>query len=304
MERTSDLKQIELTLDSIKKRDASYGDLVGRFGPLFIKNDQISTHLSSIRMHRPAIDPERMAAGVPLLADTDLYYWSDAFKQSDESLLPVLAEVLQLEPEIHRNLLGFLDVTENLLELCKACLDSNLSHFENISAEIGINPPTMLYYIAEAISSPVLNAIGYNVREEISSVSWEHGYCPVCGASPSISQLSPKNMSDSEYLIGGGGKKYLHCSLCGHDWHHKRNTCAACGNSDSETREFLFLDDVMHERIEICNKCGKYMLNLDMREYASIPHLDTVQMGLIHLDILAHERDLVPVSLTLWNSIS
>ncbi|WP_319760111.1 formate dehydrogenase accessory protein FdhE [Maridesulfovibrio sp.] len=304
MEITSDLKQIESTLENIKKRDTSYGELVGRFGSLFKKIDQVRTHLSMTNLHYPGIETERLAAGVPIFAEADLYYWSDAFKQSDESLLPVIAEVLQLEPDTHRKLLAYMDVTENLLGLAQASIDKNLDHFEQISAQLGINPPTMLLYISDTISAPVLNAIALSMGEELSSISWEHGYCPVCGSSPSISQLSLKNMADSEYLVGGGGKKFLHCSLCGHDWHHKRNTCASCGNDDSDTREFLFMNDVEHERIEVCHKCGKYILNIDMRQYASRPHLDTIQMGLIHLDVLARDKKLVPVSPTLWNSIT
>ncbi|WP_027721795.1 formate dehydrogenase accessory protein FdhE [Maridesulfovibrio zosterae] len=303
MEMIYDLRQIESTLESIKKRDASYGDLVGRFGPLFEKKDQVRIHLTTTPLHSPVIDATRMAAGVPIFAEADLIYWADAFKQSYESLLPVLAEVLQLEPDTQRNLLAFLDITENLLEFAQARILGNLSHFERISEQLGLAPSTVLHYIAEAISAPVLNAIVCSMNEALSSLSWEHGYCPVCGSSPSISQLTPKNMADSEYLVGGGGKKYLHCSLCGHDWHYKRSACAACGNDDSETREFLFLENMKHERIEVCHKCGKYMLNVDMREYASLPHLDIVQMGLIHLDVLAHERNLSPVSPTLWNTI-
>ncbi|WP_291327533.1 formate dehydrogenase accessory protein FdhE [Desulfovibrio sp. UCD-KL4C] len=304
MEITSELNQIESTLENIKNRDASYGDLVGRFGSLFKKIDQVRTHLTTLKLHSPVIEATRLAAGVPIFAEADLYYWSDAFKQSDESLLPVIAEVLELEPEIHRNLLSYMDVTENLLGLAQASIDGNMNHFENVSAQLGITTPAMLHYISDTISAPVLNAIKCSMGKDLSLISWEHSYCPVCGSSPSISQLSPKDMANSEYLIGGGGKKYLHCSLCGHDWHHKRNSCAACGNDDSETREFLFLDNVERERIEICHKCGKYMINIDMREYTSLPHLDTIQMGLIHLDVLAHERNLAPISPTLWNSIT
>ncbi len=304
METTSDLKQIESTLENIKNRDASYNDLVGRFGSLFKKTDQVRTHLATTKLHSPIIEDARLAAGVPIFADADLFYWSDAFKQADESLLPVIAEVLQLEPDIHRNLLAYMDVTENLLGLVEASIEGNLNHFELISEQVGITPPAMLHYISDTIAGPVLNAVARMMGEQLSSISWEQGYCPVCGSSPSISQLSLRNMADSEYLVGGGGKKFLHCSLCGHDWHHKRNTCAACGNDDSDTREFLFMDNVEHERIEICHKCGKYMLNIDMRDYAALPHLDTLQMGLIHLDVLAHEKQLAPVSSTLWNSIA
>ena len=304
MEMNSELKQIESTLKNIKNRDTSYDDLVARFGSLFKKIDEVRTHLNKTKLHSPVIETSHLDVGLPILAEVDLYHWSDAFKQSYESLLPVIAEVLEMEPEIHRNLLAYMDVTENLLGLAQASIDKNLNHFDEISAQLGIDPAAMLHYVSDTISAPVLNAIVLSIGDNLSSISWEHGYCPVCGSAPSISQLSLRNMADSEYLVGGGGKKFLHCSLCGHNWHHKRNTCASCGNDDSDTREFLFMNNVEHERIEVCHKCGKYMLNIDMRQYASLPHLDTIQMGLIHLDVLAHEKKLAPVSPTLWNSIT
>ena len=303
MKTTSARSQIESTLNVIKTRDTAYRELAGRFGSLFEKKEQVRTDLVAANQQSPDIDANRMGAGVPVFAEVDLTPWGDAFTQSADCLLPVLSEVLQLEPETYRKMQTHLEKTENLLGLAQARIEGNQKHFESITERFGITPTTLLPYIAEAISGPVFCAIADTLGDSLSSLSWGHGHCPVCGSSPSISQLCPKDATASEYLVGGGGKKYLHCSLCGHDWHYKRNACAACGNEDSETREILFQDGVKHERIEVCHKCGKYMLNVDMREYASLPHLDTMQMGLIHLDILAHERLLSPVSPTLWNTL-
>ena len=62
-------------------------------------------------------------------------------------------------------------------------------------------------------------------------------------------------------------------------------------------------DDVRHERIEACHKCGKYCLNVDLRECEPQPHLDVLQMGLIHLDIHARSNRLTPVTATIWNAV-
>jgi len=304
METTSARAQIESTLQGIKTRDAAYHDLVSRFGSLFTAKEQVRTALMAANPPSPPLDGDRLAAGHPVLAGEDLTPWADAFKQSAHSLLPVLAQVLRLEPEASRGLTAYLDKAENLPGLAQARIEGNRKHFETTSVQLGIAPRTLLPYISEAVSAPVLCAIASRLGESLSSLSWGYGHCPVCGSSPSISQLAPKDADNSEYLVGGGGKKYLHCSLCGHDWHYKRNACAACGNEDSESRELLYTDGAKHERVEVCHQCGKYMLNVDMREYASLPHLDTIQMGLIHLDILAHKRHLNPVSPTLWNTLT
>lgn len=142
-----------------------------------------------------------------------------------------------------------------------------------------------------------------SLGELFTRENWTHGHCPICGSTPSIALLAPADAENSEYLVGGGGRKYLHCSLCGNDWHYARTACAACGNDDSETREIFHQDGMKYERVEACHKCGKYMLTVDLREYAEPPHPDAIQMGLIHLDVLARQRQLVPVSPTLWNTI-
>jgi FdhE protein len=110
-------------------------------------------------------------------------------------------------------------------------------------------------------------------------------------------------VTDLDQLVGGGGKKFLHCSLCGHDWRFMRNTCPACGNDENESREVFYTDNAKFERIEACHKCGKYCLNVDMRECEPLPDLDTIQIGLIHLDIFARENGLEPISPTLWNTL-
>lgn len=304
MEPTAAQRQIESTLEIIKTRDAAYRELADRFASLFDQKEQVRTELIAATPHLPGIDGDSMKGGVPILAETDLTPWADAFRQSADSLLPVLADVLQLKPEAYQKLQFHLDDTENLLGLVNAQINNNWKYFKSIANQLGLTPAQALPYISQAVSNPVLSAIASQLGESLSSLAWEHRHCPLCGSSPSISQLSPKEAQDSEHLVGGGGRKYLHCSLCGHDWRYKRNACAVCGNDDNESRELLYLDGVQHERIEMCHSCGKYMLNVDMRGYTSLPHLDTIQMGLIHLDIIARERNLSPVAPTLWNTIN
>ncbi|BCS87159.1 formate dehydrogenase accessory protein FdhE [Pseudodesulfovibrio sediminis] len=292
--------QIESTLQDIQARDTAYAELAGRFGALFLERESVRTNLIKEKKESLQIDAGRVAVGVPILSDVDLTPWSDLFSRSNQAMLPVFAEVLQLEEETFRKLQSHLKETDTLMELVHAKIAGNRQLFEQHSEQLDISPHTLLSYCIETVCSPAFSAIAHTIDE---SFSWDQGSCPVCGSTPSIAQLSPKEVDSNEYLVGGGGKKYLHCTLCGHDWHYKRNACAACGNEDNESREIFHQDDVKYERIEACHNCGKYMLCVDMREYASLPDLDTVQMGLIHLDVIAHERQLYPITQTLWNTL-
>jgi FdhE protein len=291
------------TLETIKNRVPAYAELAEKFGPLFVEKGRLREEMAAKGVVTPKIDAARLNAGVPILVDENLSLLADPMKESARTLLPLLCELLGLSQEVREKLGGFLDDSGNIAGLAQARIEGNWKHFENTSVQLGIEPFTTLLYISETVFSPVLCAMVDNLGEPLSKISWSRGYCPVCGATPSISHLSPREVTDLDQLVGGGGKKFLHCSLCGHDWRFMRNTCPACGNDENESREVFYTDNAKFERIEACHKCGKYCLNVDMRECEPLPDLDTIQIGLIHLDIFARENGLEPISPTLWNTL-
>ena len=302
MKTASAQKIVDSTLESIKKRVPAYGELADKFGPLFLTKGKVRDDLLDKHLATPAVDTARLVAGVPLLVDEDLSSWVEAMEASRDALLPEVIEVLQLEADAAKGLKDHLADPANLVGLAQARIEGNWKHFENTSVQLGIGHTPSLLYISETVFGPVLCAMVDGMGKSLSDITWDRGYCPVCGSSPSISYLSPKEVSDLDHLVGGGGKKYLHCSLCGHDWRYRRNACVACGNDENDSREIFYVDDVSYERIEACHKCGKYCLNVDLREFEPHPHLDVVQLGLIHLDIFARNNELVPVTPTLWNA--
>ncbi|WP_338666707.1 formate dehydrogenase accessory protein FdhE [Pseudodesulfovibrio methanolicus] len=303
MKSASDRKTVVSTLDIIKKRVPAYAELADKFGPLFVEKARLCDEFAAEGLTLPEIDEARTHQGVPVLVDADLAPWAEILKKSAAAMLPLLFDVLKPDENAWRKLEKFMDDADNIAGLAQARIEGNWKHFENTSVQLGIEPYTTLLYVSETVFSPVLRALVHGLGEPLSALAWDEGYCPVCGATPSIAQLSPREVTDLDQLVGGGGKKFLHCSLCGHDWRYKRNACPACGNDENESREVFYQENAKFERIEACHKCGKYCLSIDMRECEPLPDLDAVQIGLIHLDIFAREHDLIPISSTLWNSL-
>jgi FdhE protein len=301
--KTSVRNAVEQTLDSIRRNTPAYAELADRFAPLLLSSAALGEELAQEGVEKPVVDPARLAAGVPVLAGVDLAPWKELFVRSAETQLPELYEVLGLEESVRKALRDHFSDPEEILGLARARIGGDWKYFENTSEKFDTVSAIAFLYISENVSAPVLCAMVRALGESLSSQGWDHGYCPVCGSSPSISLLSPKEVSDLDQLVGGGGKKFLHCSLCGHDWRYKRNACAACGNDENDTREILYADDRKFQRVEACNKCGKYLLNIDMRECDPLPDLDAIQLGLIHLDIHARKNKLQPVTRTLWNNL-
>jgi len=303
MKSASAQKAVEATLENIKKRIPAYGELADRFGPLFLLKASLCDALVEKQLVLPDVAAVKLSAGVPLLAGKDMSLWTTELVEVADKMFTTLADSLKLDKKNRDALHEYLADPDNLLGLVQARIDGNWKHFENTSKQLGISPDHALLYISENVCTPVFSAMAEILGKSLSDHTWEYGNCPICGSSPSISHLSPVEVTDLDQLVSGGGKKYLHCSLCGHDWRFKRNACAACGNDENESREIFYVDDVKHERIEVCHKCGTYCLNIDMRECDPIPQLDVAQLGLIHLDIYAHNNKLRPITPTLWNSL-
>ncbi|NDV18572.1 formate dehydrogenase accessory protein FdhE [Pseudodesulfovibrio sp. JC047] len=303
MSTVSASTMVETTLASIRERTPAYGELADQFGRVFLAVAGVRDDLMKKGVAIPAIDPARISAGVPVLVGNDMTLWANELVESASVVVPILSEVLALDEATRKSLIEWMADPKHVSGLAQAWIEGDRKYFENTSVCPETVSPDVLLSISETISVPVLCAVVETLGESLASLSWDHGYCPVCGSTPSISMLSPKEVSELDQLVGGGGKKYLHCSHCGHDWRFKRNACPACGNDDAETREVFYADGTNAERIEACHACGKYCLNVDLREYEPRPNLDVLQMGLIHLDLFAHEHKLQPLTATLWNTL-
>ena len=103
-------------------------------------------------------------------------------------------------------------------------------------------------------------------------IEWDKGYCPVCGSMPELS------------LFEENGKRFLICGFCSHKWASKRMYCPFCENSDHETLQYYSIDDEEEYRVDVCEKCKKYIKTIDIKkttrtiyaplEIRSTPYID------------------------------
>lgn len=300
---TNDLNAVQATLEAIMQTRPAYAGLIETFSPLLKKQAELAGKFGVDGPKVPSVDESRLMEGVHVLAGESCDEWQDFLLRSSRELLPLLRTMIPGDSwpkgtgdEIFSN-------GKILAELAEARLSGDLKQFENTSEEMDGPPAPVLVSIVDATIAPVLASMAGRLGESFSRGRWDQGTCPFCGSLPTIASLSRRDPSDFEHLVGGGGKKHLHCSLCSHDWEYRRDICPACGNTDQETREVFFADDVRHERIEACHKCGTYCLCIDLRECEQVPQLDAVQLGLVHLDMIAQDKKLSPMTPTTWNSI-
>ncbi len=299
----TDSKAVATTLESIARIRPAYQQLIKTFSPLMAAQAELAETFAKEEIFIPEVDAARLSQGVHVLAGTTCTPWIPQLETSARAILPLLGELIP--DEVWPGKKDCMDELPGkvLAQLAEARLEGNDKIFQDVADTLDDTSAPVLFAITENILGPVLSAVAAKLGDKLSNAQWDKGHCPMCGSLPSIAYLSRKDQTSLDQLVGGGGKKHLHCSLCGNNWAHRRDACPACGNTDQKKRELFYAEDAKHERIEACNECGTYCLCIDLRECDPIPQLDAVQLGLIHLDVIAKDKKLAPIVRTTWNSI-
>jgi FdhE protein len=128
----------------------------------------------------------------------------------------------------------------------------------------GVDPHVARLLLRIALR-PSLRKMATKVAEEINLTNWSHGYCPVCGSVPAIAKLD-----------GESEGRTLLCSLCETSWAYPRLLCPFCENVNQEDLHYLYSEDEIGLRMDICNCCQGRIKTFDTH-YPSgviIPALD------------------------------
>lgn len=106
---------------------------------------------------------------------------------------------------------------------------------------------------------------------------WSHAHCPLCGAEPDLSVITP------------AAERHLICSRCTLRWKFDSLTCPYCDNSDRSTITSFATPDGQY-RVYACNACKRYLKAYDGRKATRpvMPVVDSV--ATLPLDAAAMQR--------------
>jgi FdhE protein len=115
--------------------------------------------------------------------------------------------------------------------------------------------------------------------------SWPHPYCPVCGHEPFMAILRRPN-----------GRREVECGLCATRWEVGRGACVFCGDEQREGANFLYYDLESPYRVNLCEKCRRYIKSVDERKMAGDrePVLLAEHIATLYLDALARRKRYAP----------
>lgn len=106
-----------------------------------------------------------------------------------------------------------------------------------------------LAVVAQVASLPLLLACGAEGAPRLQDLIWEHGYCPVCAAWPTLLEVR-----------GLERQRWLRCGRCGSGWQQINALCAFCGSSEYRNQRYLAPEKERETRQALtCQECHGYL---------------------------------------------
>lgn len=226
----------------------------------------------------------RFQEGLPLLNKKDFHVDVLTAQKIFESILQ-LGE--KAPPKLREEMVKINQaVLQKALDI-EAVLSNYLDEkfLQDTAYQLKIYYPALSFLVRTSVESSIkANASVYlrNIRqfkEPIPIDIWSKGYCPICGSAPCMA------------LFGkDGGKRYVLCPFCGHEWRIQRLICPFCGNNDHKTLHYFFADGNEGYRVDLCDQCHQYIKTVDSRNLGYEPVLALEDLVTLHLDILASQQ--------------
>jgi FdhE protein len=146
-----------------------------------------------------------------------------------------LARLAGLDGAAHR--LDALDVLDAAIRQDDARIDA-----------FAIGDPSRLRVVAQVAAVPLLRECARTIGRAVSPTWWE-GYCPLCGAWPSLAEFR-----------GLERKRWLRCGRCGTGWEVPWLRCPFCAETSHENLGYLApADGETARKVEVCDTCKGYV---------------------------------------------
>lgn len=127
---------------------------------------------------------------------------------------------------------------------------------------------------------PVLEPIAKQLAALHENATWQHGYCPTCGAWPILAEQR-----------GIEQIRVLRCGLCAGEWRMERSVCPFCGSRNHADSAYLYEErSAATQRAVTCERCHCYYKAVATLAPLSTPMLFVTDLATLHLDLIALER--------------
>ncbi len=265
------------------------GTVLGAFRPLLIERNRQMADLKieAIPGLRPGDwNPD---SGVPLIRTQPLCNEGDPWRRMAVGLTGAIEEGFpDLGIELDKIKVDILGNRIRLYEYFRNFPDEEREIVAGWAVQCGVREETLRFLLLN-IARIVLTIRAKEVSPVIRDMQWDKGSCPICGASPMLSILRDK------------AQRWLHCSVCAHEWRFSRVACPFCNHESPSGMNFYFLQDRQDESAYACEECKHYLVAVNRPAGLSKTDPDIVAISLLHLDLMMQQRGFLPVAECGWN---
>lgn len=288
-------ESVSRALDELKEALPPLENLIEAFRGVLVEKARLKAEISLVQEMHPAVpDPARFEQGVPLASWGDLIdFDGPLWMKAADGLMPSMAKGFpKLAEDIQKLRKALEDDELDPQAFLKAMAEDRSEEMEAAASRINVAPGIMELVLG-TVMKPLVEKRAELLKPLITGLLWQRGYCPLCGSMPELA-----------FLRGKEGQKWLRCSLCANEWRFGRLVCAFCDNTDQEKLLTYYIADRDRERVEVCQRCNRYVPCLDLRDRSSEPLLEVAALGLVHLDILAQQKGFLPAAVCAWNQVT
>jgi FdhE protein len=133
--------------------------------------------------------------------------------------------------------------------------------------------------VAQLATIPLLRACAARGNAHIPE-SWLNGYCPVCGAWPTLVEIR-----------GLERNRRLRCGRCNTDWPIPVLRCPFCNEIHHDKLHALLPEgDEQTRRVDVCDSCKGYIKGFSTLHTMTPRALATTDLATVELDLVAQER--------------
>ncbi|MEW6067973.1 MAG: formate dehydrogenase accessory protein FdhE [Nitrospirota bacterium] len=166
----------------------------------------------------------------------------------------------------------------NLTELFKHAVAEDVEYIIALSKNLKIKEDILSFLIINSIK-PIFEAYANELKCYVDQEKWWKGYCPICGSEPFIGESREE------------GERFLVCSSCSYAWRFMRQKCPFCENENhKELRHFYTEKKGNAYRVDVCEKCKRYVKTVDTHEMGEEVMPIVEDMGTLYLDVLAQKE--------------
>lgn len=292
----SAVEAVKAALLKTEEENAHLKEIVKAFGGVLVEQARWKAAVPDQECGEAVFpEPERFSKGVPVTGRDRLIHLGAMWQTAVERIFPAMAEGFpKIGDDLMRLRAAIQDGSFDPDLFLGASLGSKEDEAREMARKVGLEPGIIEFALVQA-AKPVVEKRGEGLAALIKDLAWtwNRGYCPVCGAMPGLSLLREKE-----------GQRWLRCGFCAAEWRFLRLSCPCCEGQVPDDQEIFFVEGRAQERIEVCRKCKKYIVGVDVRSSFERFIPEVAALALLHLDALAQQKGFSPMYASTWQCLT